>query len=147
MKMSPTQKSNEKILFLKEKKTLLLFSLYLAIGSVAVFIALIMLFTAYQGYIWSYTTKYVINSLATALFLLIASSLLLIGCYHLVKGKGFPMALGAIGCILLIVYPIYVLLVDSYVSYEFHYVLLLWVPAFIVLFILAYIWYTKKITE
>jgi hypothetical protein len=102
--MCPAQKSNEAIPLLEQKKNLLLYSLFLAVGSVAVFIALNMLYTAYQGYIWSYTTKYVINSLVVALVLLIASGLFLMGCYRLVKGKGFSMALGAIGCIILIGY-------------------------------------------
>jgi len=145
--MPQNQKSKANVPLSGDKSTLLLYSLYLAIGSVAFFIALNMLYTAYQGYIWSYTVKYVINSLATALVLLIASGLFFMGCYQMVKGNRFPQILGLIGCVLLIIYPMYVLFIDSYVPYAFQYVLLLWIPAFIVLFIVVYIGYTKKITE
>jgi len=145
--MPSVEKGNEKTPLFGNRTILLQYSLYLAVGSVAVFIALIMLYTAYQGYIWSYTVKYVVNSLATALVLLIASGLFFMGCYQMVKGKRFPNALGGIASIVLIAYPFYVYLIDSYVPYAFHYFLLLWIPAFIILFIVVYIWYTKKITE
>jgi hypothetical protein len=121
-----------------------MYSLYLAIGSVSLFIALNILNTAYQGFIWSYTTKYVLNSLAIALVLLIASALLFMGCYQILKGKKFSFTLGAIGCLLLIVYPGYVLLIDSYVPYAFYYMLLLWIPSLIVLIIAVLVWKKQK---
>ena len=127
-----------------QKKNTLVYSLYLAVGSVSFFIALNILNTAYQGYIWSYTTKYVLNSLAVALVLLIASALLFMGCYQILKGKKFSFTLGAIGCLLLIVYPGYVLLINSYVPYAFYYMLLLWIPALIVLIIAVLVWKKQK---
>ena len=130
--------------FLIDKKTVLVYSLYLAIGSVSLFIALNILNTAYQGFIWSYTTKYVLNSLAIALVLLIASALLFMGCYQILKGKKFPFTLGAIGCLLLIVYPGYVLCIDSYVPYAFYYMILLWIPALIVFIIAVLVWKKQK---
>ena len=72
--MAKYPKCKTEIQFLIDKKTTLVYSLYLAIGSVSLFIALNILNTAYQGFIWSYTTKYVLNSLAIALVLLIASA-------------------------------------------------------------------------
>jgi hypothetical protein len=127
-----------------QKKNILVYSLYLAIGSVSLFIALNILNTAYQGFIWSYTTKYVLNSLAIALVLLIASALLFIGCYQILKGKKFSFTLGVIGCALLIVYPGYVFLIDFYVPYTFYYMLLLWIPALIVLMIAVFVWKKQK---
>lgn len=145
--MVSQKKGETGIQFSWTKTTLLLYSLFLAVGSVSLFITLIQLYTAYQGYIWSYTAKYVINSLATALVLLIASGLFLMGCYQMVKGRRFPNILGAIACVILIIYPSYVFLIDSYVPYAFQYVLILWIPAFVVLFIVMYVWATKRITE
>jgi hypothetical protein len=142
--MSPHQKSKAQTPFLGDKKTLLLYSLYLAISSVSFFIAINQLYTTYQGYIWSYTTKYVLNSLAISLVLLIASGLLFMGCYQMAKGNRFPRILGVIGCLLIIIYPGYVYLTDSYVPYAFYYTLLLWIPALIVLLVAFYIWYTQK---
>ena len=142
MAKSPNCKTE--IPFLIQKKNTLMYSLYLAIGSVSLFIALNVLNTAYQGFIWSYTTKYVLNSLAIALVLLIASALLFMGCYQILKGKKFPFTLGAIGCLLLIVYPGYVLLIDSYVPYAFYYMILLWIPALIVLIIAVLVWKKQK---
>jgi hypothetical protein len=127
-----------------QKKNTLVYSLYLAIGSLSSFIALNILNTAYQGFIWSYTTKYVLNSLAIALILLIASALLFMGCYQILKGKKFSFTLGAIGCLLLIVYPGYVLFIDSYVPYAFYYMLLLWMPALIILIIAILVWKKQK---
>jgi hypothetical protein len=142
--MSPHQKNKDEILFPKDKQTLLLYSLYLAVCSVSFFIAINQLWTTYQGYIWSYTTKYVLNSLAVGLVILIASGLLFMGCYQMAKGNRFPKLLGAIGCILIIVYPGYVYLTDLYVAYAFFYTFLLWIPALVVLLIAFYIWYTQK---
>jgi hypothetical protein len=127
-----------------QKKNTLVYSLYLAISSVSLFIALNILNTAYQGFIWSYTTKYVLNSLAVAFVLLIASALLFMGCYQILKGKKFSFALGAIGCLLLIVYPGYVFLIDSYVPYAFYYMLLLWIPVLTVLIIAVLVWKKQK---
>jgi len=142
--MSPNQNTKDKTPFFGDKKTVLLYSLYLAMGSVSLFIALNILNTAYQGFIWSYTTKYVLNSLAIALVLLIASALLFMGCYQILKGKKFSFTLGAIGCLLLIFYPGYVLLIDSYVPYAFYYMLLLWIPSLIVLIIAVLVWKKQK---
>ncbi len=142
MAKSPNHKTEIPLLI--QKKNTLVYSLYLAIGSISLFIALNILNTAYQGFIWSYTIKYVLNSLAIALVLLIASALLFMGCYQILKGKKFSFMLGAIGCLLLVVYPGYVLLIDFYVPYAFYYMLLLWMPALIVLIIAVIVWKKQK---
>jgi hypothetical protein len=142
--MAHCPKCKHDIPFLVEKKTLLVYSLYLAIGSVSLFLALNGLYTAYQGYIWSYSTAYVLSSLALALILLIAAGILLFACYQVAKGKSFSVVLGAIGCLILLVYPLYILLIDAYVPYAFTYVLFLWVPAAIVLAVGLYIWKKQK---
>ena len=136
-------------LLFPDKKTLLVYSLYLALGSVSLFIALNVLYTAYQGYIWSYTTKYVLNSLATALVLLMVCGLLLMGCYQMAQGKKYSSLLGIVGCLLFIIYPGYVLLIDLYVPYVSYYLYLLWIPAVIVLLIAVIVWkkQQKKIVE
>ena len=143
-KMAKNLNRKKEIPLLIQKKNTLVYSLFLAIGSVSIFIALNVLNTAYQGLIWSYTTKYVTNSLAIALVLLIASALLFMGCYQILKGKKFSYILGAIGCLLLIVYPGYVLLIDFYVPYAFYYMLLLWIPALIVLIVAVLVWKKQK---
>ena len=142
--MAKSLNHKTEIPFLIQKKNTLVYSLYLAIGSISLFIALNILNTAYQGFIWSYTIKYVLNSLAIALVLLIASALLFMGCYQMLKGKKFSFMLGAIGCLLLVVYPGYVLLIDFYVPYAFYYMLLLWMPALIVLIIAVLVWKKQK---
>jgi len=144
--MTSHQKNNTILLFHGEKKTLLVYSLFIAISSVSLFIAITMLYTAYQGYIWSYTTKYVTNSVAVALVLLIACSLLLMGCYQMIKGKKYPRILGTLGCLLLIIYPVYIVFIDTYVPYATTYILLLWAPALIVLLVALYVWATQKKT-
>jgi hypothetical protein len=142
--MAPHQKNKTEPLFHGDKRNLLVYSLYLSISSASLFIAFNMLYNAYQGYIWSYTSKYVTNSLAIALVLFIACSLLLIGCYNIIKTKKYSTMLGAIGCLLLIIYPVYVFFIDMYVPYAYYYVLLLWTPALVVLLIAFYVWNTQK---
>jgi hypothetical protein len=147
MKMSKCPHCKKEIQFLADKKTALVYSLYLVIGALSFFIAMNLLYTAYQGYIWSYTTKYVVNTIGAALLLCIASGLLFMGCYQLLKGRRYPILIGGIGCGLLLIYPVYIVLIDSYISFTSYYILLLWIPALIVLLVALFIYrrqQTKK---
>jgi hypothetical protein len=143
MTMSQCPKCKKEIPFLVDKKTAFVYSLYLAIGSVALFVSLTALNTAYQGYIWSYSVRYVVNSFTLALVLFIAGVLLLIACLRLMQAHPSARLYGFIGLGLLVLYSFFVLLIDPYISYTLDYVLILLV-AMIILFAGAFLFWKKK---
>jgi hypothetical protein len=120
-----------------------MYSLYLAIGSVSLFVSLTALNTAYQGLIWSYSTRYVVNSFTLALVLFIAGVFLLMACLRLLQVRTSYRLYGFIGLGLLVVYSLFVLLIDPYISYTLEYVLIL-VVVMIILLAGAFFFWKKK---
>jgi hypothetical protein len=125
MMMSLNQKSKTETPLIRDKKTLLLYSSYLAIGSVSLFASLVALNTAYQGLIWSYSTRYVVNSLTLALALFLSGALLIVACFQLLQAKPSARIFGFAGLGFLIVYSLFVLFIDRYIAYTLVYVLIL----------------------
>lgn len=111
--------------FLVDKKTGLLYSLYLAIGSVSLFASMVALNTAYQGFIWSYSERYIINSFVLAFALFLSGVLLIIACVRLVQGKQSARVFGFAGLVFLIAYSLFILVIDRYIAYTLVYVLML----------------------
>lgn len=124
------------------EKNLLIYSLYIALASVSFFISINLAYIAFLGYIWSYTTTYVVNTAATAVILFIASALLFISCIHIIKDKKHPYTFGVIGCFFYIPYPVYVLFIDSYALSLTYHTIFLVIPALIGIFLVAF---NKKI--
>ena len=120
-KQTPTQTRA----FLAEKKTGLLYSLYLTIGSVSLFASMVALNTAYQGFIWSYSTRYIINSFTLAFALFISGALLIIACVRLVQEKQSARVFGFAGIGFLVAYSLFILVIDRYIAYTLVYVLML----------------------
>ena len=108
-----------------DKKTLMLYSVYLAGGSVSLFASLVALNTAYQGFIWSYSERYIINSIAVALALFFSGILLIIACVRLIQEKKSARVFGFAGIGLLIAYSLFVLVIDRYIAYTLVYMLIL----------------------
>ena len=111
--------------FLPDKKIGLMYSLYLAIGSVSVFASMVALNTAYQGLIWSYSTRYVINSIILAFSLFLSGALCIIACIKFVQGKQSARVFGFVGLGLLFAYSLFVLVIDRYIAYTLVYTLML----------------------
>jgi hypothetical protein len=128
--------------FFVDKKTMLLYSLYLVIGSVSIFASLVALNTAYQGFIWSYSTRYIINSFVLAFALFISGSLLIIACMKLLKKRPSARLFGFIGVGFLIAYSLFILIIDRYIAYTLVYVLILLILS--VLIIAAAVLFYKK---
>ena len=141
--MSQCPKCKADIPFLVDKKTAFVYSLYLAIGGVSLFVSLAALNTAYQGLIWSYSTRYVVNSFSLALVLFVAGVLLLMACLRLLQARNSARLFGFTGLGLLVVYSLFVLLIDPYISYTLEYVLILLV-VMIVLLVGAFFFWNKK---
>jgi uncharacterized membrane protein len=120
-KQTPTQTRA----FLAEKNTGLLYSLYLTIGSVSLFASMVALNTAYQGFIWSYSTRYIINSFTLAFALFISGAFLIIACVRLVQEKQSARVFGFAGIGFLVAYSLFILVIDRYIAYTLVYVLML----------------------
>ena len=123
--MSMDRKSKTEIPFLKDKKTLLLYSAFLAIGSVSLFASLVALNTAYQGFIWSYSTRYIINSITLAFSLFLSGALLIVACVRLLQARSSARLFGFAGIGFLIAYSLFVLFIDRYIAYTLVFVLML----------------------
>ena len=123
--MKQKQKDKESRVFLADKKTGLLYSLYLAIGSVSLFASMIALNTAYQGFIWSYSTRYIVNSFTLAFALFLSGALLIVACVRLLQEKPSARIFGFAGVGFLIAYSLFVLFIDRYIAYTLVYVLML----------------------
>ncbi|DAC73069.1 MAG TPA: hypothetical protein DSN98_01885 [Thermoplasmata archaeon] len=142
--MSPNQKSKTETTFLKDKKTLLLYSLYLSIGSVSLFASMVALNTAYQGLIWSYSTRYIVNSIALALALFLAGILLIIACIGLLKERPSARVFGFAGFGFLIAYSLFVLFIDHYVAYTLVYMLILLILFALILAVAVFFLHKKR---
>jgi hypothetical protein len=123
--MQQKQKSERKTLLLNEKKTILLYSAYLAIGSVSLFASLVALNTAYQAVIWSYSQRYILNSMTLSFALFVSGALLIVACVKLVQKRHSARLFGFVGIGLLIAYSLFVLFIDRYIAYSIMYVLIL----------------------
>jgi hypothetical protein len=123
--MNKKQIPSQSEVFLDEKKTGLLYSLYLAIGSVSLFASMVALNNAYQGFIWSYSTRYVINSFILAFALFLSGFFLIIACMKLLKKRSSARLFGFIGIGFLLAYSLFVLFIDRYIAYTLVYVVML----------------------
>jgi len=128
---------------LLDKKMTLIYSLYLAIGSIAFFIFINGVYTTIQAKIWYYSSRYMVNSITLTTVPFFASVLLFLTCIWIVKNKKNAKILGIMGCLLLIVYPLYVYIIDIAVPYNFNYIVIMFIPA-IVLFLISLIYWKKN---
>jgi len=141
--MEKNQLPNHTEVFLADKKTGLLYSLYLAIGSVSLFASMVALNTAYQGYIWSYSSRYIINSFTLAFALFVSGALLIVACYQLQQKKTSARLFSIAGVGFLVGYSLFILIIDRYIAYTLVYVIMLLV-VFILILIGAVFFFSKK---
>jgi hypothetical protein len=116
---------NEAGVFLADKKIGLLYSLYLAVGSVSLFASMIALNNAYQGFIWSYSTRYIVNSFTLAFALFLSGALLIVACVLLLQARSSARIFAFVGVGFLIAYSLFTLFIDRYIAYTLVYVLML----------------------
>src|SRR5512139_166904 len=107
--MENNQIPNQAGASLAEKKTGVLYSLYLAIASTSLFASMVALNTAYQGYIWSYSMRYIINSFTLALALFLSGALLIVACMKLVQKRSSARLFGFTGIGFLLAYSLFIL--------------------------------------
>ncbi len=133
MMMKETQEPTQDREFFADKKTVLLYSVYLAIGSVSIFASMVSLNTAYQGAIWSYSTRYVINSFVLAFALFLSGVFLIIACRKLLQKRPSARLFGFVGMGFLMGYSLFILLIDRYIAYTLVYTLILIVLSILIL--------------
>ncbi|HWR28069.1 MAG TPA: hypothetical protein VN377_06510 [Candidatus Thermoplasmatota archaeon] len=131
--MKKNQELNQTEVFLADKKTGLWYSLYLSIASVSLFASMVALNTAYQGFIWSYSTRYVINSFILAFALFISGAFLIVACMKLLKKRPSARLFGFVGIGFLIAYSLFILIIDRYIAYTLVYVLMLLILSVVIM--------------
>jgi peptidoglycan/LPS O-acetylase OafA/YrhL len=129
--------------FLADRKKGLHYSLYLVIGTVSLFSALVALNNTYQGYIWSYSQRYIINSFTLAFALFLAGALLIIACVRLVQAKPAHV-FGFAGLGFLLAYSLFVLFIDRYIAYTLVFMVILLVLFALILAIAVLIFRNKR---
>ena len=127
-----------------EKKQLLQYSLFLSIGSICFFIFLNGVYTTIQAMIWYYSARYLVSSVTLTLVYFFSSILFFISCYLIIKKREKVIIPGILGCLLILIYPMYILLVEITVPYNFNYSMILIIPAMVILCL--GIFFRKKIT-
>ncbi|HVQ00722.1 MAG TPA: hypothetical protein VMT57_04335 [Candidatus Thermoplasmatota archaeon] len=129
--------------FLTDRSKGMLYSLYLAVGAVSLFSALVALNNTYQGYIWSYSQRYIINSFTLAFALFLSATLLIIACVRLVEGKP-AQVFGFAGLGFLVAYSLFVLLIDQYIAYTLVFMVILLVLFALILAIAVLVFRSKR---
>ncbi len=133
-------KSEKKNNCLLDKKMTLIYSLYLAIGSIAFFIFINGVYTTIQAKIWYYSSRYMVNSITLTIASFFSSVLLFLTCIWILKREKNAKITGIAGCLLLIIYPLYVYLVDIVIPYNFNYIVIMFVPSIFLLLISLIYW-------
>ena len=118
----------------------LMYSLYLAIGSIAFFIFINGVYTTLQARICQYSDRFMVNSITLTCVSFFASILLFFTCFWILKKKKIAKISGLSGLFLLIIYPIYIIIIDLKVPYSFNYIFIMCIPAIILLIISIIYW-------
>jgi len=140
--MTQCPKCKKEIPVIVDKNMLILYSLYLAFGSVAFFIFINSIYTTGQAIIWRYSWKYILNSGIIAFASLFSGVLFFLTCYWMLRLKKIAKISGIFSCLVFIFYPLVVVIFGTTVPYSFTYILILCFPV-AVLLILS-LWFWKK---
>ncbi len=87
------------------RPTFLLYSCFLALASIALFLAFSEAHTAYLGLIWKYSTQYVLWTAVYAGMFFAAAVLLLASCLFLLRKRPYGIVPGFVGALLLTIVP------------------------------------------
>ncbi len=138
--MSKCQKCNDDVPFVTDKKMMVLYSLYLALAAIAWYVFVTTANTAIIAVMWKYSMMYDVNTFLFAGVLFISGLLLIFTCLGMIRGKSFVRYTGLAGSALLFLYPLYLLVFDTYVPYAYLQMLLVIIPAIIMFIITLLLW-------
>jgi len=115
----------------------LLYTGFLALAAVSLYLAFVEADTAYLGYIWKYSTQYVYKMGVYAAALFIAAVFLIQSCLLLARRRPYATIPGLFGCLILTAFSAYLLAIDPEHPIP---VFVLLVPALLLLLLSVLIW-------
>jgi len=124
--------------FFADKRQGVLYSLYLVLGGISLFVFINAGYVTIEAILWQYTSTYIVNAGIITLVAFIAGCMFLLGCFGIIKGRKLTKTTGIIGSLLLIVYPL-VALSNQNMPSSFENLLFMIVPAVFIL-VLTIVW-------
>jgi hypothetical protein len=115
----------------------LLYSGFLALAAVSLYLAFVEADIAYLGYIWKYSNQYVYKMGVYAAALLIAAFFLGQSCLYLIRHRPYGSIPGLFGCLILVAFPAYLIAIDPEHPVP---VIITIVPAILLLLLSILIW-------
>ena len=134
------QTGNKQFSVFSNKYQLLLYSLFISLGSVSLYVFVTGVNTVYLGIVWKYTESYIFNAVIISLIALLASMIFYVSCWFLIKKKPVYKYSGIVATLILIIYPLVFFVRGSTMPLSFDYLLLLSLPAMVLLIFLLYMW-------
>ena len=99
-------------LFTITRPSLILYTGFIALAAVSLFLAFTEAATAYTGYVWKYSTQYIYKTTLYAITMFIATLFLAQSSILLLRRHPYAYIPGIFGLIILAVFPAYLLAVD-----------------------------------
>jgi hypothetical protein len=115
----------------------LIYTGFLALAAVSLYLAFVESYTAYLGYIWKYSTQYVYKMAVYAAALFIAAFFLGQSCLLLARRRPYASIPGLFGCLILVAFPAYLLAIDPEHPIP---VAILLVPALLLILLVILLW-------
>lgn len=122
------------------KYELLLYSIFMGLGSVSLYVFVTGFNTVYLGIVWKYTGSYIFNAVIISLIALLASMIFFVSCWFLIKNKPVYKYSGIVATLILIIFPLLFFVRGSTMPLSFDYLLLLSLPAVVLLILLLFMW-------
>ncbi len=115
----------------------LLYTGFLTLAAVSLYLAFVEAELAYLGYIWKYSTHYVYQIGVYTAALFIAAVFLIQSCLLLARHRPYATIPGLFGCLILVVFPAYLLAINPEHTVP---VFVLIAPALLLLLLSILIW-------
>ncbi len=131
---------NKQFSVFSTKYQLLLYSIFIGLGSVSLYVFVTGFNTVYLGIVWKYTESYIFNAVIISLIALLASMIFFVSCWFLIKNKPVYKYSGVVATLILIIYPLVFFVKGSTMPLSFNYLLLLSLPALMLLVFLLFMW-------
>jgi len=110
--MKPAIENKKDLTITLPRASLLLYSGFIALSAVSLYLAFVEADTAYTGYIWKYSTQYIYKTSLYAVTMFIAALFLAQSSLLLIRRRPYASLPGLFGCLILVAFPAYLLAVD-----------------------------------
>jgi len=109
-------------------------------GSVSLYVFITGVNTTYLGIVWKYSDSYVINAGIISLISLFSSIIFFTNCWLMIKHRYFYKFSGFVAALILIMSSFILFLFGGTLPISFEYLLILFIPAFILMIIMGFLW-------